>query len=432
MAEKTPAQELAALRAQFASHEQAAGEVIRHWQQRAQRAEADNQWLEDALREAERRAETILGSREAPTGLNGGREAPAGHSGDVEGRNWREAFHQAAMTVEGLQTALRKEQERAAALREQLDQLASRTAEPARASPKPKPGEGEPLFKNPPRGVPLPPRGASARDKLDRLVGLASVKAEVKALTAIAEVRAARQRHHLPVPDISLHLVFTGNPGTGKTTVARIIAEMYHQIGLLKGSHVVEVTRADLVGSYIGQTAPKTRAVIDKALDGVLFIDEAYSLRAETGSTDYGKEAIEELLRALEDHRDRLVVILAGYADEMQELLTKGNPGLRSRFQTAIDFPDYAADELMAIFQRFCEAQAYQLDADAARKAATALKRIHGRRDGRFGNGRTVRNYFEACLRQQALRLTATPRASQSRDALTRLTAADIAEPGKV
>jgi len=324
-----------------------------------------------------------------------------------------------------LQTALRKEQERAAALREQLDALASRTAGPARASPKPKPGEGEPMFK-------VPPRGASARDKLDRLVGLASVKAEVKALTAIAEVRAARQRHHLPVPDISLHLVFTGNPGTGKTTVARIIAEMYHQIGLLKGSHVVEVTRADLVGSYIGQTAPRTRAVIDKALDGVLFIDEAYSLRAETGSTDYGKEAIEELLRALEDHRDRLVVILAGYADEMQELLTKGNPGLRSRFQTAIDFPDYAADELMAIFQRFCEAQAYQLDADAARKAATALKRIHGRRDGRFGNGRTVRNYFEACLRQQALRLTAIPRASQSRDALTRLTVADIAEPGRV
>ena len=415
MADKNPAQELAALRAQFASHEQAAGEVIRHWQQRAQRAEADNQWLEDALREAERRAETILGSR----------EAPAGRSGDVEGRNWREAFHQAAMTVEGLQTALRKEQDRAAALREQLDALASRTAGPAEASPKPNPAEGEPMFK-------VPPRGASARDKLDRLVGLASVKAEVKALTAIAEVRAARQRHHLPVPDISLHLVFTGNPGTGKTTVARIIAEMYHQIGLLKGSHVVEVTRADLVGSYIGQTAPKTRAVIDKALDGVLFIDEAYSLRAETGSTDYGKEAIEELLRALEDHRDRLVVILAGYADEMQALLTKGNPGLRSRFQTAIDFPDYAADELMAIFQRFCEAQAYQLDADAARKAATALKRIHGRRDGRFGNGRTVRNYFEACLRQQALRLTAIPRASQSRDALTRLTAADIAEPGKV
>ena len=344
------------------------------------------------------------------------------------------------MTVEGLQTALRKEQERAAALREQLDALASRTTNPSGGHPTQKPGangdkdrvKGEPLFKTPPKGGPLPPRGASAADKLDRLVGLASVKAEVKALTAIAEVRAARQRHHLPVPDISLHLVFTGNPGTGKTTVARIIAEMYHQIGLLKGSHVVEVTRADLVGSYIGQTAPKTRAVIDKALDGVLFIDEAYSLRAETGSTDYGKEAIEELLRALEDHRDRLVVILAGYADEMQELLTRGNPGLRSRFQTAIDFPDYAADELMAIFQRFCEAQAYQLDADAARKAATALKRIHGRRDGRFGNGRTVRNYFEACLRQQALRLTATPRASQSRDALTRLTGADIAEPGKV
>ena len=239
--------------------------------------------------------------------------------------------------------------------------------------------------------------------ELDSLVGLESVKEQVRALVAFLQVQGRRLEHGLPEVATSQHLVFLGNPGTGKTTVARLLAHMYRAMGLLERGHLVEVDRAGLVGEYVGMTAIKTDRAIRRALGGVLFIDEAYALARPDGrGADFGQEAIETLLKRMEDHRHRLVVIVAGYPRLMHEFLDS-NPGLRSRFARELTFQDYSTDELVAITERFAGENEYRLTEGAVQ----ALRRIfeHAPRGEGFGNARYARTIFEQALNHQAVRL---------------------------
>ncbi|MDH3293914.1 MAG: AAA family ATPase, partial [Acidimicrobiia bacterium] len=255
---------------------------------------------------------------------------------------------------------------------------------------------------------------------LDRLVGLHSVKEQVRTQIAFLQLQARRREHGLAEVASSQHLVFLGNPGTGKTTVARLLAEMYQSVGLLRKGHLVEVDRAGLVGQYVGHTATRTNNAVRKALDGVLFIDEAYALSPEgIGRNDFGPEAVETLLKRMEDHRERLVVIVAGYPKLMERFL-QSNPGLRSRFSREIEFPDYVAEELVEIFLNMATDADYRLDGDGK----VTLDRIFTVTAGSpgFGNGRYARTLFEQAINRQALRL------SQDReiDVLDRLTVTTI------
>ena len=239
--------------------------------------------------------------------------------------------------------------------------------------------------------------------ELDELVGLTDVKKDVKSLINLMKVRKLRIENELPVPPMSLHLVFTGNPGTGKTTVARLISKLYAAIGVLSKGQLVEVDRSALVAGYVGQTAIKTSEAIDKSVGGVLFIDEAYSL-SSGGENDFGREAIETILKAMEDKRDDLVVIVAGYTEPMEKFLSS-NPGLESRFNKHIDFPDYTGDELFSIFEKLCVKNHYVMTDDAREHASRFFNSLYESRDDNFGNGRDVRNCFEDMISRQADRV---------------------------
>ena len=251
--------------------------------------------------------------------------------------------------------------------------------------------------------------------ELDALVGLETVKEQVRALVAFLQVQALRKQSGLPEVGTSQHLVFLGNPGTGKTTIARLLAQMYGAMGLLRRGHLVEVDRAGLVGQWVGSTALKTDRVIRRAVDGVLFIDEAYALASEHERLDFGPEAVETLLKRMEDLRERLIVIAAGYPRLMQRFLAS-NPGLRSRFAREIVFPDYSTDELLEITRRFVADHEYEL----GEGAEATLRGIFGgaaRGEG-FGNARFARTIFEQAVNMHALRLA---RAGLDQPTLTEL-----------
>ena len=242
-----------------------------------------------------------------------------------------------------------------------------------------------------------------ALGELNKLVGLGAVKSRVRDWVDQIKVFQMRKERGLSVPDMSYHLVFTGNPGTGKTTVARLMAQIYCALGILSEGHLVEVDRSDLVAGYIGQTAVKTRDVLKKAKGGVLFIDEAYSL-ATGSSNDFGQEAIDTVLKEMEDKRDDLVVIVAGY-DELMERFINSNPGLRSRFKNYLHFADYTGDELYKIFMSLCKKSQYTVETDAQSALLEYFTALYNGRNKNFGNGRDVRNAFENIVTRQSRRV---------------------------
>lgn len=243
-------------------------------------------------------------------------------------------------------------------------------------------------------------------EELNTLVGLKKVKEDVKSITNVVKIMKMRKERGLPQVDMSLHLVFTGNPGTGKTTVARLLSQIYREIGVLSKGHLVEVDRSRLVAKYVGQTAPLVMEVVKEAMGGVLFIDEAYSLVSRRGENDFGYEAVDTLLKAMEDHRDDLIVIVAGYPDKMEEFL-QSNPGLQSRFNKYINFDDYSPEELLEIFLKMCEKNGYKTNEKTTEEVKNMLCRLHEFRTDSFANARTVRNLFEKLLAIQADRLAA-------------------------
>ena len=259
--------------------------------------------------------------------------------------------------------------------------------------------------------------------ELDGLVGLAPVKAEVKLVANLIQVQNLRRKRGLPVPESSRHLVFTGNPGTGKTTVARLLAQIYRTLEVVDRGHLVETDRAGLVAGYVGQTALKVKEVFESALGGVLLVDEAYAL-ARGDERDFGQEATDTLVKLIEDHRDDVVVIAAGYPDEMH-VFVESNPGLRSRFPKTIHFPDYSDDDLVAIFESMCAKSSYVCTPEARGAARSFFSRQ--KRDKGFGNGRLARNLFEAAIAHQASRLVVQE--NPTNEELMALVADDVVPP---
>ena len=273
--------------------------------------------------------------------------------------------------------------------------------------------------------APEPPKLEEVLAELDGLCGLDQVKKDVKSLINLVKVRKLRQEAGLPTPPMSLHLVFMGNPGTGKTTVARLLAKIYHAIGVLSKGQLVEVDRSGLVAGFVGQTAIKTQEVIQKAIGGVLFIDEAYALVNQENGNDFGHEAIEVILKNMEDHRDDLIVIVAGYTNLMEKFI-HSNPGLESRFNKYFFFEDYDGAQLMEIFRSQCKKNGYTLSKEAEEWAAADFKDLYENRDENFGNARDVRNLFEKAVARQSDRVAQLE--APTKEQLMELQVADLKE----
>lgn len=260
---------------------------------------------------------------------------------------------------------------------------------------------------------------------LDSLIGLEEVKSKVNDLIAYQKVQELREQHGLHSQKGTLHMAFTGNPGTGKTTVARIVGRIYKQLGLLSKGHFVEVSRTDLIAGYQGQTALKVKKVIEQAKGGVLFIDEAYSITENEHSDSYGRECLTELTKALEDYRDDLVVIVAGYTEPMEHFFAS-NPGLKSRFNTFIEFPDYSSSELYEMLSKLCLTNDYMLREDVSQLIRSTLDEQVRSKGNNFANGRLVRNLYDDLVMNHAKRIFASGDSMTDRQMLSLITVDDF------
>jgi stage V sporulation protein K len=258
--------------------------------------------------------------------------------------------------------------------------------------------------------------------ELEALVGMDELKELINEIYAWLYINKCRETANLKTGKQVLHMMFKGNPGTGKTTVARIIGKLFHEMNVLSKGHLIEAERADLVGEYIGHTAQKTRELVKKAIGGILFVDEAYSL-ARGGEKDFGKEAIDTLVKAMEDQQNDFILILAGYSNEMDHFLTL-NPGLPSRFPVVVSFPDYSVDQLMEIAKRMIKDREYKLSLDAERKLRSHLQYVRSKEGSTFSNGRYIRNLLEKSMRKQSMRLLKEGRVD--RDYLIMITERDL------
>jgi AAA+ superfamily predicted ATPase len=262
-------------------------------------------------------------------------------------------------------------------------------------------------------------------EKLNALTGLGSVKHQVNSLVNLIKVQKMREKQGMKTSNVSKHMVFMGNPGTGKTTVARMLAEIYKYLGVLRKGQLIEVDRSGLVRGYVGQTATRVQEVVEEALGGILFIDEAYTLTVNKGEGDFGQEAVDTLLKAMEDHRFDLIVIVAGYTDLMDAFL-ESNPGLRSRFSNFVHFEDYTAEELMEILKRNLNDQDYRLSPDAEIRAMEMLRERVAHKPDNFANARDVRNFMEHAISNQATRIVALTQAEPGKELLSTIEPEDL------